>query len=808
MLDDARLGWRKLRQEPSFTAIAVLTLAIGIGATSAVFSLVQGVLLTPLPYLEPDRLVLVQRARADGQAGPPQRWSAAQWMEWPRQSKAFEALAGYAWAFNFLVSDEGSESLEGMFVSKDFFKALGLKPLLGRTFQDSETAFPPGQVIILGYDLWQRKFGGDPTIVGRTVRISRQQTPPTVIGIMPPGIRFLPSPTTAQEPNYNVNAQVDFWMPLAPNPERLKVPIWDVVGRLRAGATLDQAGSELRVLTSRQAQADKDFEGITAQVQALTIDFNRDAGRILLPLFGAAALVLLIACGNVAALLLVRGLQRQDEYAIRTALGVRRWVLFRQVSIESLLIALLGSAVGAALAIGIIRIFKLIGGPAIPRLDAVTAVWPVLASGLGLAIVGALIAGFLPAFRASRLDAMQVIKSAGPKASAGRSDRRLLRAVTIGQTALTLALLVGAGLLLRTTSNLSRVESGYDVEHVLTMTVTAVQGDWNNFHTLALQRVSTLSGVTRAAFAWGVPLTGNNWPGRIEIEGQPPVMRPSDAVSLPVRSVTPGYFDILGIRIAEGRDFRSSDANKADRVAVVNRAFADRYFPGTSAIGKKLWQNGRQQRATEIVGVIANSRTDDLTRAPEPELYLSLWQAGAFSKDLVVRTAADPRTLMTSIQKELRSVDPTVSIENVRTLEQVRDNSVATRTFAMQLLVGFSIVASVLTLVGVYGVLSLSVASRRREIAVRSAVGAQQRDIRRLVFADAFRLIAAGVVAGIAAAVVLSRGLTSFLFEVEPTDAPTLIGVGMLFATVALLACWMPTRRAASVDPLEALRSE
>src|SRR5689334_22261447 len=336
MLDDARLGWRKLRQEPSFTAIAVLTLAIGIGATSAVFSLVQGVLLTPLPYLEPDRLVLVQRARADGQAGPPQRWSAAQWMEWPRQSKAFEALAGYAWAFNFLVSDEGSESLEGMFVSKDFFKALGLKPLLGRTFQDSETAFPPGQVIILGYDLWQRKFGGDPTIVGRTVRISRQQTPPTVIGIMPPGIRFLPSPTTAQEPNYNVNAQVDFWMPLAPNPERLKVPIWDVVGRLSAGATLDQAGSELRVLTSRQAQADKDFEGITAQVQALTIDFNRDAGRILLPLFGAAALVLLIACGNVAALLLVRGLQRQDEYAIRTALGVRRWVLFRQVSIESL----------------------------------------------------------------------------------------------------------------------------------------------------------------------------------------------------------------------------------------------------------------------------------------------------------------------------------------------------------------------------------------------------------------------------------------------------------------------------------------
>src|SRR4029453_12516885 len=252
---------------------------------------------------------------------------------------------------------------------------------------------------------------------------------------------------------------------------------------------------------------------------------------------------------------------------------------------------------------------------------------------------------------------------------AGRSERRLLRAVTIGQTALTLALLVGAGLLLRTTSNLSRVQSGYNVDHVLTMTVTAVQGDWNNFHTGALERVSALSGVQRAAFAWGVPLTGNNWPGRIEVEGQPPVARPSDAVALPVRSVTPGYFDILGIRLVEGRDFRSTDANKADRVAIVNRAFADRYFAGTSAIGKKLWQNGRQQPPTEIVGVIANTRTDDLTRAPEPELYLSLWQAGAFSKDLVVRTTSDPRVLMTTIQQELRSVDPTVAVENLTTLD-------------------------------------------------------------------------------------------------------------------------------------------
>jgi putative ABC transport system permease protein len=807
---DITYAVRLLKRSPGHAAIAIATVAIGIGVTSAVFSLVQGVLLTPLPYREPGRVALVQGVRADGQPGPPQRWAAAQWLEWQRESKSFEAISGYTWAFTFLVSDKGSESLEGMLVGKDFFRVLGVTPLLGRTFQDSEVTFPAGAAMILGYEFWQRRFGGDPKIVGTSIRISNRQAPSTVIGVMPPGLRFLPSPTVAQEPNYNVNALVDFWVPMAPDQARLKAPNWDVVARLRDGATLAEADSELKVLTARQAQADRDFAGITARAQALIDDFNRDARRILFPLFGAAALVLLIACGNVAALLLVRGLQRQDEYAIRTALGVKRLALFRQVSIESLVIALVGGACGAALALGIIKVFKLIAGPAIPRLDAVSAVWPVLASGLGLAIVGALVAGFLPALRASRLDAMRVIKSGGPKSSVGRADRRLLRAVTMGQTALTLALLVGAGLLLRTTNNLSRVQAGFNVERVMTMTVTSVQGDWNAFHSLALARVSALSGVTRAAFAWGVPLTGNNWQQRAEIEGQPPMRRPSDAVLLPVRAVTSGYFDILGIRVAEGRDFRATDAtvNHAPRVAIVNRAFADRYFRGGSAIGKKLWRNGRQQPPHEIVGVVANSRTEDLTRAPEPELYLSLWQAGARSKDLVVGTATDPRALMNAIQTTLRSVDPTVAIENVRTLEQVRDHSVATRTFAMQLLVGFAIVASVLTLVGVYGVLSLSIASRRREIAVRSAVGAQQRDIRNLVFADAFRLIAGGVMAGVVVAVILSRGLTSFLFEVEATDAPTLVGVGLLFAGIALSACWVPTRRAATVDPLEALRNE
>jgi putative ABC transport system permease protein len=809
MFQDLRFGLRMLLKQPGFSLIAVLTLALGIGATSAVFSLIQGVLLTPPPYRQPERLVLIPSTRANGQQKErAQGWAAAQWMEWQKQAKSFDGVAAYNWSFNFLIRSDGSESIEGMVVTRDYFRVTGLQPVLGRTFVESEAKSTSPPVIILGYDLWQRKFNGDPNIIGKTVRISRQETPPTVIAVMPPGVRFLPSPSAAQEPNYNVNALVDFWIPIVPNPARLKQPGWDVVGRLNSGVTLRQAQEELTVITARQAQTEHDFEGVVPGVQSLTAELNRDGRRILLPLLGAAALVLLIACGNVAALLLVRGLQRQQEYAVRSALGIGRVALFRQVSTEGLLLALLGGALGVGLALGAVALFKSIGGHAIPRLDAVATGWPVLACGLGSAVLAAVLAGLFPAIRASRLDPIHVLKSAGPKGSAGQGERRLLRAVTMVQTALTLALLVGAGLLIRTMMNVAKVQSGYSIERILTMSVTAVQGDWVAFHRRALERVSALSGVKYAAFAWGVPLTGNNWPATLEIEGQPAASKASDRISLPLRSVTQDYFKLLGLPILEGRDFRSTDIRNAPNVAVINQALANRYFPGTNPIGKKLWMDGRQQPSTEIVGVVSNARTDDLTQTAAPEIYLSMWQASPFSKHLVVRTAADPRSFMAVVQRELRSVDPTVAVENVKTLEQIRGDSLASRTFAMQLLAGFSLVGSVLTLVGIYGVLSLSVASRRREIAIRTAVGAQRRDIRNLVFAEGFRLIAGGVISGIAAALVLSRVLKSFLFEVEPTDPATLIVVGLLFASVALLACWAPTRRAARVDPIEALRYE
>jgi putative ABC transport system permease protein len=811
MLRDMRFAIRMLLKQPGFSLIAVLTLALGIGATSAVFSLIQGVLLTPPPYKKPQQLVLVPTARTDGQRQEnPRGWPSQQWLEWQKEAKSFEGIAGYGWQFNFLIRNEGSQSIQGMAVTKDYLRVMGLQAMVGRGFEEQDFAQGPVKAILLGYEFWQRTFNGDPKIIGKTVRISRWDVPPTVIGVMPPGVRFLPSPGAAKEPNYNVNALVDFWSPAEPNPKYEKDPDWNLVARLNDRATQQQGQGELTVLATREAQSEKQFEGFVPQLQSLKNEMNQDSRGILLPLLGAAALVLLIGCGNAAALLLVRGLQRQQEYAVRSAMGMGRIALLRQVSAESLLLALLGGVFGAVLALGVVKLFKVIAVHAIPRLEDVTAGWAVLACGLGAAVVASMFAGVFPARRAFRLDPMEVLKNAGPKGTAGLGERRLLRGVTMVQTALTLALLVGAGLLIRTMINIAKVPPGYNTGHILTMSVTEVRSnaEWTNFHRHALQRVSAIPGVQYAAFAWGVPLTGNNWPATLEIEGQPPATKESEKTALPMRAVTEDYFKLMGVGMLLGREFRSTDEGKDATVAIVNQAFADRYFPHADAIGRKIWMQGRDKPAMEIVGQVSNGRTDDLTQAASPEIYLSLWQATAFSKHLVIRTVSDTRAVLVAVERELRAVDPTAAIEDPKTLQQIRDDSLASRTFAMQLLVGFSVVGSVLTLVGIYGVLSLSVASRRRELAIRSAVGAEQKHIRNLIFGEGFRLIAGGVLAGIALAILLSRVLRAFLFEVQPSDPTTLIVVGSLFVGVALLACWVPVRRAAKVDPLEALRYE
>ncbi len=807
-MNDFKYAARMWFKRPGFTLAAVLTLALGIGSASAVFGLIHSVLLSPPPYYQPDRLVLLSPARHDGRPYN-ENCMIGDWLEWRNAGKAFQAPAIYHWTFGFLILPEGSESISGMVVSKDYFKTLGLHPQLGREFSDLEAAGSKSgpTAIMLGYELWQKKFNADPNILGKSVHISRIDTPLSVVGVMPPGVRFLPDPGNASEPNYDINARVDYWLATTPDETHPKNYAGNVVARLRADATLSEAQAEATAISARRARSDHDLDGLTATVHPLPEVLNHEGVRLLMPLMAAVALVFLIACGNVAALLLARGLQRQQEYAVRSALGAGRRRIFRQVLVESIVLSLVGGAFGMVLANGTVNVLKAIGGHAVPRSDSVQVGWPVFVFGFAAALTSAVIAGLLPALRASSQDPFQSLK--GARASGGRAEHRLLGGVVTFQIALTFALLAGAALLIQTMNSLAKVRPGYDMENVLTMTVTCVQRDhFAAFHSETLRRVSALPGVKHAAFVWGLPLTGNKWGGEMEIVGQPGSPSLKDKMNLPLRSVTEDYFDALGVKLVDGRGFRPSDGSEALRVAVVNQALAERYFPKAYPLGRKLRFVGDTNQTIEVVGIVSNTRTEELSQSAEPEIYFPFWQSGAFSKHLIVRTVSDPMPLAATIRREIHDLDPTAAVEHFKTMTEIRGESLATRTFATRLLGGFSCVACVLALVGIYGVLSLSVRSRTKEIAVRVAIGAQQHEILRLVLSEGFRLIVVGLAIGVIAAVFLGRVLASFLFGVTPADPLTLAGVAFLFAAAALLACYVPARRATKVDPMVALRYE
>lgn len=819
-MNDLRFALRRLLKNPGFTAVAVFTLALGIGATSAVFDLIQGVLLTPPPYPKPEEIVLIKPAKTDGQSyvlgSIPDQWTG-----WRKEAQSFESMTGYIWNFDYLIQPGGSPFFQGMYVTPDYFKVIGTQPLIGRTFLESDASDQGNTVMVLGYDFWQRQFHGDTNVLGKTLKITRAETPLTIVGVMPPGIRFLPACSEADFPNYDINARVDYWIPTTP--ERSQYAEWNVAGRLRKGVTLAQAQAELTAIAARQAQSNRKLEGITAKAELLSMELNRDGHRLLLPLLGAVILVFLIACSNVGGLLLARGLQRQLEYAVRSALGAQRLRLFRQVLTESLLLSVSAGFLGAALAFGTVKLLKVIGGAAIPRLDAVTTSWPVLACCFAAAILAAVLAGLVPSLRASRLDPAQAIKGGGSTGSATRAERRLLGGVAILQAALTVALLMGAGLLIRTVNNLARLQPGFQTENILTMNVTLP--DWDgqrmyDFHTRALERVSSLPGVKSAAFGWGLPLTGDKWFDTVKVDAQPDTHRLAETLTVAKRSVTPGYFDALGIPIVAGRGFRPSDnlqdwksrvdpaPGEAPYVCLVNQAMAERYFPNSNAVGRIMRVSPWRKRPCEIVGVVANTRTESLSQSAEPELYVSFLQGPVFNKHLVIRAASDPRPLTDAVQRELRAVDPTVAIEHIKTFDQIRMESVATQTFAMRLLIGFSLVGSVLALVGIYSALSLSVSSRRRELAIRLAVGAQHGQLLRLILRQGLNLIGWGLALGVLAAVALAQVLRALLFGVQPGDSATFASVAVAFSLVALLACWIPARRATKVEPMEALRHE
>jgi putative ABC transport system permease protein len=796
---------------------------LGIGLTSAIFAVVQGVLLTPPPYPHPDRVVCLSA----GKEGQPYEGGCpiATWAAWRDETHAFESIAFYWWDFEYLIRDDGSQFIQGLNVTTNYFDLIGVKPLLGRTFSPSLGTTRPDAVagfseIVLGYGLWQKTFKGDPQVIGQAIHMSRYEEPLTIIGVMPAGLKFLPADNDNNEPNFDVNVSVDYWRPMMVRESELKYEQCNVIGRLRPGVTPGQAQAELAVIAGRHARAEGISELVKVKAGWLMALLNREGRRLLLPLMGAVALLFLIACGNVAGLLLGRGLQRQREYAVRCALGAGRAQLFSAAMAEPLLLAFFGGIAGCGLAVAIVKVIKAFSGVAIPRLEAVTVGWPVIGVVFGLALLAALLAGALPALRASQANPASGMNSGGRSGSMGRAQRRWLAAAAVLQIVLSIVLLAGAGLLLRTVASLATLNPGFDTKNILTLSVTPMEGDFVGFHKRALERVSALPGVEKAAFAWGLPLTGNKWTGLITMEGQSEDEKSADKTIVSERAVTPGYFEALKMRLAAGRDFRASDTwdnwtNKGVAapgdtpfVAVINQTMARQRFGAGNCIGKKLHTGFFPKRPLEVIGVVEDMHSDALAQKPGPEVYFCYWQAPAFTKHLIVKSATDPRTLVAAVQRALRAVDPKVAVDHVKTLDQIRADSIAPQVFAMWLLTGFAVIGAILALVGIYAVMSLSVNSRSREIAIRMAIGAQYRDVLRLVLLEGLKLIVAGVVVGIAAALALGRVLRAWLFGVGPSDPLIMVSVATLFIAVALLACLVPARRATRTDPVMALRSE
>ncbi len=802
------------------------------------FSILNGTLLQSTPYTAADELVFVSPEKLDGTAFS-ESASGAEVATW-RAAKSFRGVAPYHWTFNFLIPDggsgtglrpsltvrperqtvgeadrgpvgsrsaegPGSESIEGLQGTHELFSVLGVTPLLGRTFSPEEKEVGDHPVVVLGYDLWQRQFAGDPAIVGKTIRVSRLP-PLTVIGVMPPGLRFLPSRGAAQEPNYNLHAQVDYWLPETPNVASTKNRGWSVVARLAPGVSLAQAQAEMTQLAVAAAQTDPALAGMTTVVTPIADVLDRDIRRIVLPLFGAVSFVLLIAGANVAGLLLVRGLGRQRELAVRAALGAGGGRLLRLTLMESLLLALAGGALGGALAFAATKVLLAVGAHSIPRLNEVAIDWRVAGFALAVSLLAGLGTGLLTAWQALRPDLNRVIKASGHGAGSGPARQRLLGLLVAGEVALTLVLLIGAGLMLRTMVSLARVDPGYRIDRILTMTVTTLQEDRAGFHRRALEAVQPLPGVQAAAFAWGVPLTGNNWMGPFAIEGRAESDQLKDQVAVPYRSVTPGYFGLMDIALREGRLFDERDQRDAPAVAIINEALARRHFPGENPVGRKVVIFNRQP--CEIIGVVRDLRSAALTAPVEPEVYLSFFQQMAFSKSLVVRTAADPRGLIPAVRRALQGVDPAVVIEEIKTMDAIRDQSIAAQRFAMSLIAAFALVALALAIVGLYGVMSHAVAQRSHEIGIRMAIGAQRHHVLRLILRQGALLAGLGIVLGLTGAFTLTGTLRSLLYDVDAVDPLTFIAVPLLLILVVLLACLIPARRATRIDPLVALRAE
>jgi predicted permease len=798
---DVHLGVRTLRKNPGFTVVAVLTLALGVGANAAIFSVVDAILLRPLPYPEPTRLVRVWESKPSRGAFK-NVVNPFNFLDWREKSHAFQAMAAVIASTHNLNAKGQPIAVPGLRVSPEFFSILQVPPARGRTFVADDAVPGQDRIAVISYQLWQGQFGGDPGVVGRNIELDGQ--PFDVVGVMPPGFSFPQS-----------KAQIWIPLPLARTEEWKDGRYLSVIARLKPDVTLPQAQADMARVANIGAEIRPDFDkGWSAEVYPMLEDATQDVRRPLWVLFAAVALLLLIACANIANLLLMRGTGRIRELAVRSALGASRWRLMQQLLVECLMLSLAGMAAGLLLArLALQALLALIPQSVpLPRSEPILIDARVLFFAFLASLFTAVLFGLLPALRFSRVDHQNALKEGSLRAGVGGHEA-LRRCFVVAQVALALLLSVGAGLMLRSFARIIAVDPGFQPEHLLTMRVFLSPSRYAEdqkraaYFERVLTELRSVPGVRAASSTQFLPLTEmTSGSCFAPIDGPP--RTPADAPSSQFLIVGPDYFSAMNIPFLKGRDFQESDNFNSPPVAIVNQAFAERYFAGQDVLGKQLRVCWTIEKPVPVIGVAADSRQADLQAAPEPTIFLSNFQAPMYFATFVVRAEGDPRQVAQSAEEAIHRVDPAQAIYDVQSMRTVFNDSVSSPRFQAILLGAFAGLAILLAIIGVYGIVSYSVSQRINEIGIRVALGARSRDIAQMVLREALALAAIALAIGLAASLAMSRVLESLLFEVQPTDSLTLAIVACLILAACACAAVLPARRASRVDPMVALRYE
>ena len=810
MLGEIKVALRGLLKSPGFTVIAIVTLALAIGATTAVVSLVNALLVRPLPYHDPSRLVLLwEQFALQGLERIPV--SAPEFRDYEKQARSFDGIAAFNYTTFNLSAGDLSERIQGAVVSPSLFALLGARPLRGRTFSPDEQQVGRDDVVVISEGLWRRRFNSDPAVVGNKLLLNDRGY--TVVGIMPARFEF-PLPLFNVQGN-RFAERADIWKPVAFTEDELKSRgsrNYGVIARLRDGVSTHQAQGELNALIAdwirQYRQNYGNGEGFSGTLYPLHEQVVGTMRTGLLILSGSVAFVLLIACANLATMLLARASARERELAIRVALGAGPWRLLRQLLTESVLLALVGAAVGTILSVWGLEFLRHIGARTIPRLAEVNIDPTVLAITAIIAVGTGILFGLAPGLASAKPELTEALKEGGRGSTAGTRRNRLRNVMIVAEIALALMLLVGAGLLIKSFVRLQHVDPGFNPRNVLTAEINlpdlkyAAGKPVRDFYAELDQRIHNLPGVQSSAFTWILPLSGSNTDNSFLIEGRPhQVVFPDEEL----RQITPDYFRVLQTPLSKGRFFTEADNADAPGVVIINEALARKYWPNEDAIGKRISFEDSNPKWITIVGIVGNIRHRGLDLDPKPEVYVPHAQTGYRGMILTVRSKQDPRSLASAIRREVRTLDPDLPIAHVRTFEEVISDSVAPRRLSVVLLGVFAAVALLLAAVGVYGVMSYLVVQRTHEIGVRMALGAQRRDVLHLVIGHASKLVGLGTAIGLILTLFSTRGLSALLYGVGTFDPITIVFVTLLLAAIALLASYVPALRATRADPMIAL---